>query len=227
MMKRPWSIAPAAFGVAFLAAGCGIKRDVLDAELASVRAEMHEADSAVAQQLGDRMDRVDQRIDGLEVMSGRVEDFEQELQTVRRDFDADIETLQAAIRFNAPVHFDYDSDLIRDEDKPLLDRFATIVGTYYPVATVTIEGFADPAGDAEYNLWLGERRATAVMNYLTNVGGLTAHRVRAVSYGESRNRQINTGAWGDNGLANRRVSLVIDYSSEASGLLAGASESSK
>jgi hypothetical protein len=34
--------------------------------------------------------------------------------------------------------------------------------------------------------------------------------VRSVSYGESRDRQVAEGAWGDNGAMNRRASLTVE-----------------
>jgi len=68
---------------------------------------------------------------------------------------------------------------------------------------------------------LGQRRAEAVRDYLVQTGGLPAGQVRAVSYGEDRNRQARTGATGEAGRDNRRVSLVIDYA----GASAGASSS--
>jgi hypothetical protein len=58
---------------------------------------------------------------------------------------------------------------------------------------------------------LGQARADAVKEYLgSSLGGAT---IRAVSYGEVRNRQITPGAQGpgEEGLENRRVALVIDY----------------
>jgi hypothetical protein len=58
---------------------------------------------------------------------------------------------------------------------------------------------------------LGQARADAVKEYLgSSLGGTT---VRAVSYGEARNRQITPGAQGpgEEGLENRRVALVVDY----------------
>jgi peptidoglycan-associated lipoprotein len=57
------------------------------------------------------------------------------------------------------------------------------------------------------------RRAEAVAGYLSSQGALDASFLRAVSYGESRNRQIVPGAQGpgDAGMENRRVALVIDY----------------
>jgi peptidoglycan-associated lipoprotein len=92
----------------------------------------------------------------------------------------------------------------------LLDRFAIVVNRFYSDALITVEGFADPAGDAEYNQWLGQQRAEAVMTYLVEVG-VDAGQLRAVSYGAANNRQVEPGAWGDNGMANRRVAFVIDY----------------
>jgi hypothetical protein len=76
---------------------------------------------------------------------------------------------------------------------------------------VTVEGFTDPSGSAAYNKELGQARADAVKEYLgSSLGGTT---VRAVSYGEASNRQITPGAQGpgEEGLENRRVALVIDY----------------
>ena len=217
-------------GIVLMVAGCGgLKQDVLNTEIAGIRAEMLGGDSALAQRIdaGDtRTSQLEERVDVLGVMSGRVENLDQELQSARRDFNTDIEELQSAIRFNSPVHFDYDSESIRLGDRELLDRFANIVGTYYPIATVTIEGFTDPAGDPEYNRVLGERRANVVKEYLL-AQGLVEQRVRVVSYGEAPDRQITPGAWGDAGLANRRVSLVIDYSGGPIETTAGQSESAR
>jgi peptidoglycan-associated lipoprotein len=98
----------------------------------------------------------------------------------------------------------------------VLDRFASVVREHYPDAVVTVEGFADPAGSAAYNRRLGQRRGESVRQYLTSDGQLGAERIRVVSYGEARERQVVPGAQGPNGLPNRRVALVIDYAGTAS-----------
>ena len=46
-----------------------------------------------------------------------------------------------------------------------------------------VEGHADSRGTAEYNLALGERRATAVRDYLVNLG-IGADRITIVSKGK-------------------------------------------
>ncbi len=190
--------------------GCGVKQGDMDAELARIRSEMQAGDQALA----DRMDRTDREVASMAGLSDRIQRLEGGLETMREEFGGQIEQLQAAIRFNSPVHFGYDSDQVRAEDRAVLNRFASVVSEYYPMATITVEGFADPAGDATYNINLGLRRADAVKQYLAS-NGLSAARIRTVSYGEARNRQINPGAFGDRGMANRRVALVVDYTGGA------------
>jgi peptidoglycan-associated lipoprotein len=103
-----------------------------------------------------------------------------------------------------------------------LDRFASVVKDYYPAALVTIEGFTDPAGSRAYNMRLGQRRADAVKEYLATAGGFETVQLKAVSYGESSNRQVVPGARGpgDLGVENRRVALVIDHAAIATDQLA-------
>jgi peptidoglycan-associated lipoprotein len=86
-----------------------------------------------------------------------------------------------------------------------------VVREHYPDAVITVEGFADPAGSVAYNRQLGKRRGDAVREYLASSGELTTERLKVVSYGEARERQVVPGAEGPDGLPNRRVALVIDY----------------
>ena len=127
------------------------------------------------------------------------------------NYDATISNLQGRLRVEMSAHFEYDDDALRDADKPALDEFSEVVRQYDPNVVVTVEGFTDSAGDPEYNRQLGQRRAEAVRTYLVDNGGLHPERVRAVSYGEDTRRQLAPGEWGDDGAANRRVSLVVDY----------------
>jgi peptidoglycan-associated lipoprotein len=81
-----------------------------------------------------------------------------------------------------PVFFDLDSsDLTSAGQKVLDDNAGTL--KRYTTWTVTIEGHCDERGTAEYNLALGERRATAARAYLVSLG-IPADRLRTVSYGK-------------------------------------------
>jgi len=135
------------------------------------------------------------------------------------DYDAKIAAMKGRIRVDAVTHFAFNESTLREEDKPLLDDFAKVVSGSFPEAVVTVEGFADPAGSTAFNRRLGQARADAVRDYLVSTGGLAADKVRAVSYGEARNRQVLPGQSGEGGEPNRRVTLVIDYA----GAMAGAS----
>ena len=71
---------------------------------------------------------------------------------------------------------------------------------------ITIEGHCDSIGTVEYNLALGERRATTVRDYLVN-RGIMNQRLRTVSYGEERPKADNNTAEGR--AQNRRAALVV------------------
>jgi hypothetical protein len=93
---------------------------------------------------------------------------------------------------------------------------AKAVRSSHSDAVITVEGFADPQGNTTFNQRLGMARATSVRDYLDSTGGLPDGQVRAVSYGEARNRQLRPDAIGEEGRDNRRVSLVVDYAGTSS-----------
>ena len=181
-------------------------------EMDRMREEMRAADQDVEGRLGNRMDDMETSLEG------QLSDLESELGALRGDFEVTVERLESAIRFNAPVHFAFDEASIQSDDQAVLDHFAQVVGAYYDQAVITIEGFTDPSGSAEYNLRLGQSRAEAVRDYLEGAG-IPADRMRAVSYGESVERQISSDAQGpgDAGWQNRRVSMVIDFNPPPNG----------
>jgi peptidoglycan-associated lipoprotein len=191
--------------VGLSACAAKVKQTDFDSEVARIREEIQTGD----RQLGTRIDSVESRIGALE----------QQLQAFRSEYNVSMEKMEGAMKFNVPVHFEFGSAELREADRPVLDRFAGVVKEHYPSATITVEGFADPAGSTAFNQRLGQRRAEAVTGYLSSNGALDASFLRAVSYGESRNRQIVPGAQGpgEAGVENRRVALVIDFASTTSG----------
>jgi peptidoglycan-associated lipoprotein len=81
-----------------------------------------------------------------------------------------------------PVFFAYDSSEIESEGQQVLTANAAILKKY-PEWVITIEGHSDERGTAEYNLALGNRRASAAKAYLISLG-IPADRLRTVSYGK-------------------------------------------
>lgn len=216
MFPRHGARAVAAIGLAGLVlsvAGCAakVKQEDFNSEMARLREEIQGGD----RQLGARIDSTNAAVAD---QSRRLDALEQELQAFRSEYNVSIEKVRGMLKFNVPVHFEFASSELREADRPLLDRFASVVNEYYPGALVTVEGFTDPAGSAAYNQRLGQRRAEAVQEYLGTAGGFGADRLKAVSYGEARNRQVVPGAKGpgEDGVENRRVALVIDHVAVAS-----------
>lgn len=152
----------------------------------------------------------------------QLDSLTQEMQQRFAKYDAQIAEMGGRVRVDTAAHFAFNDATVRDEDKPLLDDFAKVISSRYPGAMVTVEGFADPAGARNYNRRLGAKRAAAVRDYLVTTGGLPADRLRAVSYGEDTNRQVDKGQAREAGAPNRRVTLVVDFAGDATGAAAPA-----
>ena len=82
------------------------------------------------------------------------------------------------------VLFAYDSYEVDDTARATLGKQAEWLQRY-PDVRITIEGHADERGTREYNLALGDRRATAVRNFLAGQG-VAAGRITTISYGKER-----------------------------------------
>ncbi|WP_459856224.1 peptidoglycan-associated lipoprotein Pal [Dongia sp. agr-C8] len=82
------------------------------------------------------------------------------------------------------IHFDTDSYSLNAEAQGILQKQAAWLQKY-PQHMVTIEGHADERGTREYNLALGDRRATTVLNYLVALG-VDKSRLSEVSYGKEK-----------------------------------------
>ena len=104
------------------------------------------------------------------------------------------------------VFFNYDSSELDDEDRSILDNQGQFLNQN-PSLKVTIEGHCDERGTREYNLALGEKRASAVKDYLISVG-INSDRISVVSYGKERPQVLgsNKAAWS----MNRRSVTTID-----------------
>lgn len=80
--------------------------------------------------------------------------------------------------------FDYDKSDLRADAQQALTADAEILKQNSGII-FTIEGHCDERGSEEYNLGLGDRRATAAKNFLENLG-VAANRIFTISYGKDR-----------------------------------------
>ena len=87
-------------------------------------------------------------------------------------------------KVGSTVYFDYDQSTLTAEAQATLDRQAAFLKAS-PSFRITIEGHCDERGTREYNLALGDRRASAVRDYLV-AKGINASRLSTISYGKER-----------------------------------------
>ena len=104
------------------------------------------------------------------------------------------------------VLFDYDSAKLDTSAKILLDSQSRFLRANTDLNFI-IEGHCDERGTREYNLALGEQRATAVRDYLV-IQGIDPDRIKVISYGKEKPAVVgsNSMAWSK----NRRAVTIID-----------------
>jgi peptidoglycan-associated lipoprotein len=104
------------------------------------------------------------------------------------------------------VLFDYDSSKLDSSAKILLDAQSRFLRANSDLNFI-VEGHCDERGTREYNLALGEQRATAVRDYLV-IQGIDPDRIKVISYGKEKPAVVgsNSMAWSK----NRRAVTIIN-----------------
>ena len=104
------------------------------------------------------------------------------------------------------AYFDYDKADIRPDARVALSTTADFL-KMHPSIKATIEGHCDERGSTEYNLGLGDRRASAVKQYLVSLG-VSADRLNIVSFGKEKPfcMESNEACWQQ----NRRAAFSVD-----------------
>jgi peptidoglycan-associated lipoprotein len=103
------------------------------------------------------------------------------------------------------VYFDFDSSALSADAKSTLNAQAAFLRSN-PSVRITVEGHADERGTREYNLALGDRRASAARDFLV-AQGIDGARIKTISYGKERPEMVgsNDEAWAKN---RRSVSII-------------------
>lgn len=102
------------------------------------------------------------------------------------------------------VYFDYDKSDVRGDQQASVQADAQFFNQH-PNMNFTIEGHCDERGSTEYNLALGDQRASSVKSALT-AAGISANRIKTISYGKEKPfcTESNEACWQQ----NRRGHLV-------------------
>ena len=88
----------------------------------------------------------------------------------------------------ADIYYDYDKNDIREDARAQLTRNADALKKImadFPNAVISVEGHCDERGSAEYNLGLGDRRATSAKEFLVQLG-VAGDKLKSISYGKER-----------------------------------------
>lgn len=103
------------------------------------------------------------------------------------------------------VYFDFDKYELRQDARDRLRKNAEFMKAY-PEYVFSVEGHCDERGTNEYNLALGDRRASSARNYIGSLG-VTDTRLRTITYGEEKPTCMegHEGCWS----RNRRARFVI------------------
>lgn len=104
------------------------------------------------------------------------------------------------------VHFAFDSHQLSYQAKTVLRKQAMWLKENMAV-NVTVEGHCDERGTREYNLALGQRRSTAVRNFLI-AEGVDSGRITATTYGKER--LLDPGQSESAHARNRRATTVVN-----------------
>ena len=101
-------------------------------------------------------------------------------------------------------YFGLDSSQINTEDREVISAHASYL-SQNPGVSIVLEGHADERGTREYNIALGERRATAVLQLLL-IQGVSNNQVQVISFGEERPVALDhdDSSW----RINRRVEIL-------------------
>lgn len=86
------------------------------------------------------------------------------------------------------IHYDFDRATLRPESMAALDSLVTLLNTN-PHVAIELSAHCDYKGKGDYNKRLSQRRAEAVVRYLT-AHGISADRLTAVGYGKEQPKTI-------------------------------------
>jgi outer membrane protein OmpA-like peptidoglycan-associated protein len=143
------------------------------------------ATGAIVGAMMDKQERELRQIEGIDV--SRTDDDELKV-TVRNE-----------------ILFDFDSAGLRSTSRDELREMAEVFNRYNDTQIV-VAGHTDSTGSSSYNERLSERRASAVSNYLEDVG-VRGSRLDSYGYGESKPKSSNDTASGRQ--RNRRVEIYV------------------
>jgi outer membrane protein OmpA-like peptidoglycan-associated protein len=191
--------------------GCATKKYVMGG-MATLDQKVEGMETAVEE----NQKRIKEHDERLTTLGSLITQSQSELNQQKSDLDGQISEvrrfaqgkliLQEIIR-NDEAKFEFESYELGDEAKVALDRFVETLIAQNKGLYLEIQGHADSSGPEDWNVYLGKKRAEAVMKYLHNQYHLPLHRMEVISYGSDKPIADNSTSEGRS--QNRRVMILV------------------
>jgi len=191
--------------------GCATKKYVLG-EAAALDQKIAGMETAVEE----NQKRIKAHDERLTTLGSLITEHQSELNQQKSELDGKISevrqfaqgklVLQEIIR-NDEARFGFESFDLSDEAKVALDRFVQTLIAQNKGLYLEIQGHADSTGPEDWNVYLGKKRAEAVMGYLHENYHIPLHRMEVISYGSDK--PIADNATSEGRSQNRRVVILV------------------
>jgi peptidoglycan-associated lipoprotein len=199
MVKKSFTLFVMVLCLGLFVTGCAKKKVVVNRDRSSVEAERQAREAREAQEAKEKELA---RIKEEEARLAQKGEFEKSL-VAKKERGIEGEVFETKLLKD--IHFDFDKyEVSRGDEEVLKENAAWLKKN--PKAKVQAEGHCDERGTVEYNLALGERRATHTKQYLVSLG-VASDRISTISYGKER--PLDTGHNEEAWAKNRRVHFVV------------------
>ena len=191
--------------------GCATKKYVLG-EVATLDQKVEGMETA----LEENQKRIKEHDERLATIGSLITQHQSDLNQQKSELDGKISEvrrfaqgkliLEEIIR-NDEAKFEFESYELSDEAKVALDRLVEKLIAQNKGLYLEIQGHADSTGPEDWNVYLGKKRAEAVMGYLHDNYHIPLHRMEVISYGSSKPMADNSTREGR--AQNRRVVILV------------------
>lgn len=132
-----------------------------------------------------------------------------ELNSIKKELPQNqVERTNAGIKFtfSSEILFPTNSSYLNESSTKNIADVAKVITQKDKSRDILVEGHSDKTGTPEYNLWLSEKRAVSVKNYLVTLG-IDGQRIKTAGLGDTKPVADNKTKEGR--LENRRVEITL------------------
>lgn len=175
------------------------------AQRAQQEAQQAQQQAQQAEQQAQQAQQAQRQVSAAQMAAAEQERRAQELQRQLQEFSTKQTDRGSVVTLGSDVLFDFNKAELRPGARRSVQRLAEVL-QQHPDRKVTVEGFTDSTGSAEYNMELSRRRAEAVRDALAREG-VPEENIEVTPHGQDYPVADNATATGRQ--MNRRVEIII------------------